>query len=350
MAQQKLKEEEADKQEGFAKEGALHQSLPLFLPADLGCLPRIHALGPFSGACLLFDGSKGPDNSSTDETPRIRFAEPRTAALNCCCLPLCRCSARISQSPSLLSPGDLRLLFRYLRMKVLVAGMATSQSAEAKKLQKKNSRSSINEKLVDEEWLGLHARVCEDCALLYMGSASADMRGARQQPLPPVARLRPTTVSVGVPRCAYQRQASTLQRTLGMPRKYRMAPPPCSGRRKAVAQSRKSSRKAVAVALVAAEELAIPMLRSLRRSLDFTPSEGAELIVRLAEKPEPCHQTLCNQLTVLCVGQAERREDSVVRQGCEGGHGGRGSRRRAAQGEGSRSQAGTHPAPNSRGV
>ena len=81
----------------------------------------------------------------------------------------------------MLSPGDLRLLFRYLRMKVLVAGMATSQSAEAKKLQKKNSRSSINEKLVDEEWLGLHARVCEECALLYMGSASADMRGARQQ-------------------------------------------------------------------------------------------------------------------------------------------------------------------------
>ena len=212
-------------------------------------------------------------------------------------------------SPSL-SPGDLRLLFRYLRMKVLVAGMATSQSAEAKKLQKRNSRSSINEKLVDEEWLGLQARVCEECALLYMGSASADMRGARQQPLPPVARLRPTTVSVGVPRCAYQRQASTLQRTLGMPRKYRMAPPPCSGRARPAA--RKSSRKAVAVALVAAEELAIPMLRSLRRSLDFTPSEGAELIVRLAEKPEPCHQTLCNQLTVLCVGQAERREDSVV--------------------------------------
>ena len=250
----------------------------------------------------------------------------------------------------MLSPGDLRLLFRYLRMKILVAGMATSQSAEAKKLQKRNSRSSINEKLLDEEWLGLHARVCEECALLYMGSASADMRGARQQPLPPVARLRPTTVSVGVPRCAYQRQASTLQRTLGMPRKYRMAPPPCSGRRKVVAQNRKSSRKAVAVALVAAEELAIPMLRSLRRSLDFTPSEGAELIVRLAENPEPCHPTLCNQLTVLCVGQAERREDSLVRQGVEGGHGRSGSRRRAAQGEGSRSQAGKHPAQNSRGV
>ena len=81
----------------------------------------------------------------------------------------------------MLSPGDLRLLFRYLRMKILVAGMATSQSAEAKKLQKRNSRSSINEKLLDEEWLGLHARVCEECALLYMGSASADMRGARQQ-------------------------------------------------------------------------------------------------------------------------------------------------------------------------
>ena len=67
MAQQKLKEEQADKQEGFAKEGACTHFLTCSqtLVAYREC-----ALGPFSGACCCLTDPKGPTKAARTRRPK----------------------------------------------------------------------------------------------------------------------------------------------------------------------------------------------------------------------------------------------------------------------------------------
>ena len=65
--EQKLKEEQADKQEGFAKEGACTHFLTCSqtLVAYREC-----ALGPFSGACCCLTDPKGPTKAARTRRPK----------------------------------------------------------------------------------------------------------------------------------------------------------------------------------------------------------------------------------------------------------------------------------------
>ena len=207
-------------------------------------------------------------------------------------------------------------------MKVMMAGMGDKAGVSKKEIEK-NSR--IAEKCTDEQWMDSKAVACEECALMYMGSAAQDAQAA-VQPLPPVERLRPTTVSVGVPRCALtSRQGqSTLKRTFGaggwftatgvpigsavvlggsknqkklggsaggrMKGRFRIAPPPCSGKQpEKKASSPQQRLRAAAIAVQAAQELRNnPMMRRRGGATFVSKDQIADMQVatKVAEKDQ----------------------------------------------------------------
>lgn len=136
-------------------------------------------------------------------------------------------------------------LFRYLRMRVLVAAMSDGMAAKARSdhIQESTGRSTerIAERIVQDDYLKQSCRLCDECALLYIGAQESELKMSAM-PLPVLTRPSTTGGSgaprrFGVPRCASPRHSSTLRRTIGLRRQYTVPRAPSSRRPHTAKQS-----------------------------------------------------------------------------------------------------------------